>query len=194
MLTSPVTLDGREIIAPVSSSIIEADRQPELGFRFGVSCESEVRQSTGQPALVSNLRGPGRQRSRQSLVEQSVRWLGFISATAPRPPLPLALVRSAAQTTRGGKHGKPAGDRDQRAKQAALDGRIVEHGALRLSARQGAQEIQDGAWPPARQGLVQAAGVGLRRMIPPSRQHASKWDRKRAGALQANRARATASD
>src|SRR5262245_36844769 len=56
---------------------------------------------------------------------------------------------------------RPArGGRDQRAKQAAIAGRIVEDDALRLRARQGAQEIQDGAWPQARQGPAQAPVVG----------------------------------
>src|SRR6267154_592988 len=45
---------------------------------------------------------------------------------------------------------------DQRADQAALAGRIVEDDALRLSARQFAQEVEDGAWPSAHHGLAQS--------------------------------------
>src|SRR5262249_22476567 len=53
------------------------------------------------------------------------------------------------------------GGRDHRAKHARLYGRIVEYGPLRLNARQAAREFQDGARPPAGQGLLQAPGVGL---------------------------------
>src|SRR5262245_2515553 len=41
------------------------------------------------------------------------------------------------------------GGREKRAEQAAVAGRIVEDDTLRLSVRQAAPEVQDGAWPPA---------------------------------------------
>ncbi|HEY0651203.1 MAG TPA: hypothetical protein VGD44_25165 [Phenylobacterium sp.] len=61
------------------------------------------------------------------------------------------------------------GRRDHGAEQEALAGRIVEDGALRRNTRQGAQEVQDGAWPPTRHGLAQSpyvATVGIVALVP----------------------------
>jgi len=62
---------------------------------------------------------------------------------AGRPPDLLGAVIGQRPAGRGCDH---------RPQRAALAGRIVEDDTLRMSARQAAHEVQDGAWPPARQG------------------------------------------
>ena len=56
---------------------------------------------------------------------------------------------------------RPArGGCNQRAQQATVGGRIVEDVTLRMSTRQAAHEIHDGAWRPARKRAAQDPGGG----------------------------------